>query len=108
MTLRVNAVKFRPIRPRSPHLTGKVERSQQTDLREFWPSLVLDNPRLGEMLEEWQFYYNWVRPHSALKSRAPMERCIEDLEDAYDARSEPLRIRNCLDERPIQRLKRRP
>lgn len=30
-------IRFRPIRPRSPHLNGKVERSQRTDLDEFWP-----------------------------------------------------------------------
>lgn len=29
-------IKFRPIPPRSPHLNGKVERSQLTDLNEFW------------------------------------------------------------------------
>ena len=27
------SIKFRPIKPRSPHLNGKVERSQQTDFR---------------------------------------------------------------------------
>lgn len=117
LALRANAVKFRPIRPRSPHLNGKVKRSQQTDLREFWPSVSLDDPRLGELLEEWQFYYNWFPPHSALKGRTPMERCIElaettplheDLEDTYDASREPLRIRNYADERTIQRLKRSP
>jgi len=29
-------IKFRPIRPGQPHLNGKVERAQQTDLKEFW------------------------------------------------------------------------
>jgi transposase InsO family protein len=33
------AIKFRPNKPASPHLNGKVERSQKTDLEEFW-SLV--------------------------------------------------------------------
>ena len=32
-----HCIKFRPTPPRSPHLNGKVERSQQTDLQEFWP-----------------------------------------------------------------------
>ena len=27
------SIKFRPVKPGSPHLNGKVERSQQTDLR---------------------------------------------------------------------------
>jgi len=29
-------IKFRPNKPGSPHLNGKVERSQQTDLKEFY------------------------------------------------------------------------
>jgi len=28
--------RFRPIRPGQPRLNGKVERAQQTDLKEFW------------------------------------------------------------------------
>ncbi len=34
--LRAYAIKFRPVPPHSPHLNGKVERSQLTDLLEFW------------------------------------------------------------------------
>jgi hypothetical protein len=30
------AIKFRPLPPRSPHLNGKVERTQRSDLDEFW------------------------------------------------------------------------
>ena len=33
--LRRHCIKFRPNRPRAPHLNGKVERSQQTDERSF-------------------------------------------------------------------------
>lgn len=29
-------IKFRPTKPRSPHLNGKVERTQRADLEEFW------------------------------------------------------------------------
>lgn len=32
-------IKFRPIKPASPHLNGKVERSQRTDLDEFYSSI---------------------------------------------------------------------
>ena len=35
------AIKFGPIKPRSPHLNGKVERSQKTDLHEFWSTVDL-------------------------------------------------------------------
>ena len=34
--LQEQKIKFRPTPPRSPHLNGKVERSQQTDRIEFW------------------------------------------------------------------------
>ena len=32
-------IKFRPLKPASPHLNGKVERSQRTDLGEFNASM---------------------------------------------------------------------
>jgi transposase InsO family protein len=60
--LRQYCMKFRPTRPRAPHLNGKVERSQQTDWIEFYSSADLDDPTLPDRLEEWQFFYNWHRP----------------------------------------------
>jgi transposase InsO family protein len=36
-----HSIKFRPIRPRSPHLNGKVERSQKRDKIEFHPNVDL-------------------------------------------------------------------
>ncbi len=33
-------IKCRPIKPGSPHLNGKVERSQKTDLEEFTQPLI--------------------------------------------------------------------
>jgi transposase InsO family protein len=56
--LREYAIKFRPIPPRSPHLNGKVERSQQTDWVEFYATADLADPDLPLRLEEWQFFYN--------------------------------------------------
>ena len=41
-------IKFRPIRPRSPHLNGKVERAQRTALEEFWATADLNGTRLSE------------------------------------------------------------
>ena len=32
-------IKFRPIRPRSPQLNGKIERVQRTVLEEFWATV---------------------------------------------------------------------
>ena len=67
-------IKFRPVKPASPHLNGKVERSQKTDLEEFYAMTELgDFDLLREKLAEWQFFYNWVRPHSALKGKTPSQ-----------------------------------
>ncbi len=38
------AIRFRPIPPRSPHLNGKVERVQRTVLEEFWPQPTQGQP----------------------------------------------------------------
>jgi transposase InsO family protein len=52
------AIKFRPIKPRSPHLNGKVERSQRADLEEFWPTVDPRSPDVQERLAEWQHFWN--------------------------------------------------
>ena len=72
-------IKFRPIKPRSPHLNGKVERSQRTDLEEFYAIEDLENPNLEEKLQEWQHYWNWERPHSSLGGRSPIDKWSECL-----------------------------
>jgi hypothetical protein len=41
-------IKFRPIKPASPHLNGKVERSQKTDMDEFYATVDLQIPELGD------------------------------------------------------------
>jgi transposase InsO family protein len=70
-------IKFRPIKPKSPHLNGKVERSQKTDLDEFYSAVDIKDPRLVELLDEWQHYYNWDRPHGALNGKTPIDRYCE-------------------------------
>lgn len=60
-------IKFRPIPPRSPHLNGKVERSQRTDLDEFYPTVDVKNLDLPQRLQEWQDHYNQYRSHGALE-----------------------------------------
>ncbi len=54
-----NYIKFRPIRPGSPHLNGKVERAQKTDLEEFYATVNLKDERLRDLLADWQHHYNW-------------------------------------------------
>ena len=75
--LRDRRIKFRPIRPRSPHLNGKVERVQRTALEEFWPTLDPKGPDAPARLEAWRSFYNQHRPHSALGGKTPAERIAE-------------------------------
>lgn len=72
--LRAWQIEFRPIRARSPHLNGKVERAQRTVLDEFWAQADLAAPDLADQLADWLEFYNTSRPHSALGGRTPAER----------------------------------
>ena len=63
-----HGIKFRPIKPASPHLNGKVARSQKADRQE----LVDANPNSPELewwLPEWQHDDNWDRPHGSLNGQ---------------------------------------
>ena len=70
-------IKFRPNKPACPHLNGKVERSRKTGLEEFYPTVDLKAAGLKNLLSEWQYYYNWFRPHSSLGGKSPDERRLE-------------------------------
>ncbi len=74
-------IKFRPIRPRSPHLS-KVERVQKTALEEFWPTVPLDAPDIEDRLAEWRRFYNWRRPHDSLNGPTPIDRACDRIHDA--------------------------
>jgi transposase InsO family protein len=70
------------IRPRTPHLNGKVERSHRVDDQEFYQLLdrkgIADDIHLfNDELREWEDYYNYHRPHGALDGQTPYERLIE-------------------------------
>jgi transposase InsO family protein len=69
------------IRPRTPHLNGKVERSHRVDDQEFYQLLdrdgIADDIHLyNEKLREWEDYYNYHRPHGALGGETPYERLV--------------------------------
>ena len=51
-------IKFRPVKPASPHLNGKVERSQKTDLQESYATVDRSDEDLEMKLAEWQHHYN--------------------------------------------------
>ncbi len=73
------------IRPRTPRLNGKVERSHRIDSEEFYRLLegqVIDDARLfTEKLQEWEDYYNYDRPHGALGGQTPYERLRQKSQD---------------------------
>jgi transposase InsO family protein len=108
-------IKFRPIKPASPHLNGKVERSQKTDLEEFYTNVDLSNfDQLREELGYWQFYYNWQRPHGSLKGKTPSQRdselsditpLSEEVEALYDPSKEHIQEPNYHLEMKLRELK---
>ena len=69
------------IRPRTPRLNGKVERSHRVDDEEFYQLLdqggISDDIHLfNQKLREWEDYYNYHRPHGALDGQTPYERLL--------------------------------
>jgi len=67
------------IKPRSPQLNGKVERSHRTDQEEFYQMLTYtDDVDLNKKLEAWEAFYNLSRPHGAHNGKSPYEalRCM--------------------------------
>ena len=62
------------IKPASPHLNGKVERSHLTDKLEFYQLLdYTDDVDLRAKLAVWEEFYNVNRPHAAFGGRTPYE-----------------------------------
>jgi len=66
------------IKPASPHLNGKVERSHRIDAEEFYRMLdgilIDDADVFNDKLREWEDYYNYHRPHGGLGGQTPYER----------------------------------
>ena len=80
-------IKFRPIKPFSPHLNGKIERSQRTDLDEFYSSIDIKNSDLAQQLLEWEEYYNKHREHSSLGQKTPYEK-YQELQNTIPTKEE--------------------
>lgn len=102
-TLEERRIKWRPNKPRMPHLNGKVERVQRTDLQEFYAtadvSLSLD--ALNEQLLVYQDYYNYERlhgstgcsPHRRLMQRLKSTPFSDEVWEQYDVAAEKQRHR---------------
>jgi transposase InsO family protein len=66
------------IKPHTPRLNGKVERSHRIDAEEFYQLLdgvVIDDTKVfNDKLREWENFYNYHRPHGGLGGQTPYER----------------------------------
>ncbi len=102
------------LKPRSPHLNGKVERGHKTDLQEFYATQYIDDPELERWLDEWQMFYNWYRPHSSLGGKTPSEKCHElseqtpfwdEVEAQFDPGEETIREQHYPTDLAIRKVK---
>jgi transposase InsO family protein len=73
------------IKPATPRLNGKVERSHRIDAEEFYMLLegvVIDDTQLfNDKLQQWENFYNFERPHGSLDGQTPYERLRQKTTD---------------------------
>jgi transposase InsO family protein/transposase-like protein len=66
------------IKPKTPRLNGKVERSHRIDHEEFYrllDGIVIDDAQVfNQKLQEWEDFYNFNRPHGGLDGQTPYDR----------------------------------
>ena len=76
--MRDRGIRHAYIKPATPRLNGKVERSQRIDSEEFYrllDGLVIDDSGLfNDKLREWEDDYSFHRPHGGLRGQTPYER----------------------------------
>jgi len=78
--LRRLGIRHTHIRPRSPHLNGKVERVQRTVREEYWDGVGTGPVEDWERgLQDFLRFYNRSRLHSALGYTAPMAYALQRL-----------------------------
>jgi len=62
------------IKPGTPRLNGKVERSHSSDKTEFYQLIdYKGDVDLTKKLNEWEAFYNYHRPHGGLNGKTPYE-----------------------------------
>jgi hypothetical protein len=110
------AIKFRPIKPRSPQLNGKVERAQRTALEELWSWAAPKAVDLGQQLQEWPHHYIWERAHTASAGITPIDRCRslfdktpfhEEVAANFDPANERIRVQHYPSDRALGRFSAR-
>lgn len=73
-------IRHASIKPSSPQLNGKVERSHRSDEQEFYQLLsYTGDVDLNAKLAEWEQFYNLARPHGAHNGKTPYEALREKL-----------------------------
>ena len=107
-------IKFRPNKPASPHLNGKVDKSQRTDKEEFYPTVDLVLKSITDTVSEWQFYYNWQRTHGSLGGMTPAEKATqssdktpfqENVSDGYVIENERIKVSTYQADLKLRKLK---
>jgi len=68
-------IKLYVLPPRSPKMNGVVERTNQTYRYEFWNTWDIppEFDEISVMLKEFEYYYNYIRPHQSLNYLTPVE-----------------------------------
>jgi len=73
------------IKPATPRLNGKIERSHRIDEEEFYRMLdgvVIDETELfNDKLQQWEDFYNFNQPHGGLGGQTPYERLKQKTEN---------------------------
>lgn len=63
------------IKPGTPQLNGKVERSHRTDRKEIYQLLEYTNDvDLNRKLKDWEIFYNYQRPLGSHERKTPYEK----------------------------------
>ena len=87
------------IKPATPRLNGKVERSHRIDAEEFYRLLdgeVIDDAEVfNQRLDEWEDYYNFDRPHGGLGGQTPYERLLQKTNKRGPTVTEPRQLHKC-------------
>lgn len=116
------------IKPATPQLNGKVERSHQTDEEEFYRvSKAQSLDELRRRYKRWLLFYNYQRLHSSLGYKTPaerladrigwknMEKCFEDIQNLIKQKPKrgacqgrAKRVHFTLDKKTEQRLSQLP
>jgi transposase InsO family protein len=66
------------IKPRTPQLNGKVERSHRTDKRGFYQLLTYKGDvDLGKKLAGWESFYDYHSHHGAFSGKTPHDALSE-------------------------------